>query len=235
MRTPHPLFVLALALLAGAASPELSRADFFASGAGALGDYNLTLAYSPLSTTHGTLTATLMNTSPPANGGFLTAFVFNNPNNDITGASLTASISNFHLLGAPNFNNGVNGAPYGHFDIGASTFKSFEGGGNPAKGLGVGQTATFTFHLTGSGLNTLDEMSFVDALSVPPGNGAGDEFFVARFRGFRDEGSDKVPASPNDPPGINGGGAPEPTSLLLSAVGLLGFLGGVRRLRRRLA
>ena len=224
MKRAHPFFLFALALLAWPAAAGAGRADFITNGVGKLGDYNLTLAYTPLSATHAILTVTLTNTSPAANGGFLTSFVFNNPHGDIAGASMTATNANFQLLGGPGFNKGVNGAPYGQFDFGASTFKSFEGGGNPARGIGVGQTAVFTFDLTGHDLNLLNEESFVDARSVGPGIGEGAQFFVGRFRGFLDGGSDKVPAIPH---------APEPAGLALGAVGALGLLGGAWRLRRR--
>jgi hypothetical protein len=95
--------------------------------------------------------------------------------------------------------------------------------GPPSKGIGVGQSAIFKFNLTGHNLNMLTEDSFVFTRSVGPGDGQGDKFFVARFRGFNDEGSDKVPAVPH---------APEPAGLLLGAVGAAGLLGGAWRQRR---
>jgi hypothetical protein len=83
----------------------------------------------------------------------------------------------------------------------------------------------------GKGLNTLTTASFFDTLSDPPGIGAGAQAFVARFRGFIPEGSDKVPGV--DPPALQG--VPEPSSLLLVGVGggSLALMGWKRRRRRQ--
>jgi hypothetical protein len=228
-----------------------------------LGNFSATLTYTASSSTSATLDLTLTNTSPAANGGFLTAFVLNNPNNSITSVTQGATFgANFSVLGLTN--NGVKGAPYGQFDFGASTGGSFEGGGNPSKGIGVGGSETFDFILTGVGLKTLNASSFANELSVGPGNGMGDQFFVARFRGFNNGGSDKVPGgSPdggnttggnttggnttggNNTGGNNTGGSsggtngpavvPEPASMALwAAVGLgLAGYGVLRRKRAR--
>ena len=88
--------------------------------------------------------------------------------------------------------------------------------------LASGSNLTFVFHLAGSNLNTLNENSFVNALSDgSSGAGQGTQFFVARFRGLADGGSDKVPAA-----------IPEPSTyaMLLAGLGLLGI--GTRRMRR---
>jgi hypothetical protein len=193
-----------------------------------LGSYTGTFNYASSSSTQATLDITIKNTSPAANGGYLTAFVLNNPGNKITGATLSSSNANFGLLGNPTFNDSVNGAPYGQFDIGASTFKSFEGGGNPSKGIAVGASATFHFVLTGTGLDTLTSSKFFSTLSVGPGNGQGDQAFVGRFRGFKNEGSDKVPGI--DPPARNNN--PEPGTMTLCGIGLAG-LAVVSRVRKR--
>src|SRR5262245_37099804 len=117
----------------------------FISGDGTLGHFEGTFTYSPTDATHATLTVALTNPSPPANGGFLTGFVFNNPTDDITGVTFTSSKSAFKLLGGTHFDNGINGAPYGVFDIGAALGGDFLGGGKPTDGIGVGKTATFVF------------------------------------------------------------------------------------------
>ena len=225
MKVAHPSLLFALALFAWAAAAGPGRADFFTVGQGPHSPYNLTLGYTAPSATNATLTVTLKNTISSPKGGLLTAFVFNNPHDDVTGISFTDPL--FHLLGGPHFDGGVNAAPYGRFDIGASTFGAFEGNSASA-GIAPGHTDVFTFHLTGDHLDLLTAESFVKALSVPPGDGRGDEFFVARFHGFVGDGDfgDKVPAVAH---------APEPGALALGVLGALGLLAGVRRFRPRTA
>ena len=225
MRIAQSSLLFALTLLASAALAGPGRADFVTVGAGPHSPYELTLDYTAADAHNAALTVTLKNTISSPKGGLLTAFVFNNPGHDVTGVSFTDP--NFKLLGGPHFDGGVNAAPYGQFDLGASTFGAFEGG-NPSKGLAPGDTGVFTFKLTGSHLNTLDVESFVGALSTPPGDGRGDEFFVARFHGFVGDGDfgDKVPAVRH---------APEPATLALGVLGALGLLAGARRFRPRAA
>lgn len=148
-------------------------------GTGALGQYTVGADYSS-----GWLSVTVTNTSDPSLGGYLTGFVF-----DLAGASSVKLApnpqSNFYDVKGPE-----NAAPYGKFQFGAalasnnSTDGNFLGGGNPSRGLAPGAWQTFTFSVTPS-FNSfvLSESSFNGA--VP---------FLARFRGFDDGGSDKVPA-----------------------------------------
>jgi hypothetical protein len=215
------LFPLAIAL---GLYPAQARADLIPLagevGLSGLGSYQGSLSYESSDAQHATLTIVLQNTSPAANGGYLTAFVFNNPGDKITAASL-AGPAHFSLLGDSGFHNGINGAPFGQFDLGASTGGSFEGGGQPSKGLGVGATGTFTFTLTGNGLDTLSATSFLATNSVGPGAGEGVMPFVARFRGFVNGGSDKVP----DPLPRTVSQTPEPATLGLAGTGLLTLLG----------
>ena len=179
-------------------------------GNGLWGDFSGTLTYMyAAGQPTASLRISLTNTSPAANGGYLVAFAFNNPGNNITSLVMEGTNSNFS---AALSNDAINGQPYGLFDILGSTSDSFEGGFAPQLGIGVGSTATFAFVLTGSNLNTLTDQSFVNALST-----TGEAFFVARFRGFENDASDKVPAT------ANGAQVPEPGTMLLLGVGLLGL------------
>jgi hypothetical protein len=218
--------------------PSPARAELIegSNGLNSLGAYTGTFSYTPNGGTQATLVISLTNTSP-GGSGYLTAFVFNNPSKLITGATLDSSNANFALLGAAPFQDGVGGQPFGHFDLGASTGGSFTGGGNPSKGLGVGQTGTFTFALTGSDLDGLTANSFFSSLSAPPGQGKGPAAFVARFRGFDPEGSDKVPGVlviRDDLPVVGVDQVPEPSALTVAAVGL-GTLATWVACRRRVA
>jgi hypothetical protein len=180
------------------------------------------LTYTALSPFTAALEVTLENTSPAALGGFLTAFVLNNP----VGISLVSLASpiptNWMLLGLDN--DAVNGAPFGRFDFGATTAPNgnsnsgFEGGGDPDRGFAPGTSETFMFDLIGIGLDTLTAESFLSAFSVPPGAGEGTQFFAARFRGLSGTpDSDKVAA------------VPEISSYAALAVGIVLLLFRVRR------
>ncbi len=186
-----------------------------------LGDFTGTMTYSFTSATEAQLIIELMNTSPELNGGFITAFVFNNPGDLIDSVVFSSSDADFQLLGGPGFDDGVNGAPYGQFDVGSSTGSGFEGGGSPNVGIGVNSSAIFTFAFGGSMLDTLSELSFLLALSEGTGAGEGYEGLVVRFRGFEDGGSDKVP----------GAEVPEPATAVLLGLSLL----GAARVRQRRA
>jgi hypothetical protein len=179
-----------------------------------LGDFTGSITYTPTMDDMGTLLVSLTNTSPMANGGFITAFVFNIASSDSDASAML-------LSGPANFVgiSDVNAQPFGmNFDAGASTSGGpapFEGGGNPSLGLGVGDTGEFEFKITADDAASLMADDFIT-------NGPFDFNFVVRFRGFEDNGSDKVP----------GAVIPLPSVAAMGGIGLLGL--GLKRRRRDL-
>jgi hypothetical protein len=208
--------LLAVTLLAVSSLGSASIAIQSGPGNEGLGSYTGSFDYSFSSATQATLVISLTNTSPVANGGFITAFAFNNPGNLITGVTLTTSTNLNNILGGSDFNNDINAMPHGYFDVGASNGGGYQGSGSPNNGIAVGATGSWTFNFTGTNLNTLTTQSFLDTVS------SGGEFFVVRFRGFNDGGSDKVP-------GVPGEVIPEPSTY----AALFGALAGVVALHRR--
>jgi hypothetical protein len=165
------------------------------------------------------LVVNLLNSNASNAGGKLTAFAFNNPGNKISGVSLSSSLGTMSgLLGGASYNNTVSGSPFGNLDIGATTGSGWIGGGSPNGGIQRGNSATFTFNLTGSSLNTLTTNSFINEL-----NSSG-QFFAVRFRGFDNGGSDKVAGKL--------AAIPEPAFYQMSGLLLMGGTGLFLRNRR---
>jgi hypothetical protein len=200
-------------------APTLSSA-LSIEGDGTLGDFTGYFTYNPVSATESTIEIELTNTSPLSNGGYLTAFAFNLPSGYITDVTLDSSDDDFGLLGDPDFYDDVKGVPYGYYDIGASVTDQFLGGGAPSPGIPVGATETFKFCLTGTDLNMLDVLDFLDEMSVNASPGQGEQLFLARFRGFDDGGSNKTP----------GRVVPIPGAVWLLGCGLIGLAGFRRKL-----
>lgn len=233
MRLCPPSLALLAVILAGplARGGTLSIASDGANSTEGYGSYTADLIYSYSSSTQATLTVEIKNTSPAANKGFITGIAFNNPGDRISSTSLSTNSNLTTLLGSPDFQNEVAANPFGLFDIGASLNASFLGSGNPNPGIGVGASATFTFTLVGTGLNLIDVQDFANEISSGASNGVVSPFFLVRFRGFKNGGSDKVPGKiVSTPPVV--GAIPEPGSLVLWGAGAIGLL-GVRSSRRR--
>jgi hypothetical protein len=183
------------------------------------------------------ITVTLTNTSPLANGGYLTGLAFNDPNSppkgNISGVtSFTptydpTSGQEFTLLGGnTNFVNGINTEPYGDFDIGAAVGGDWLGGGKPSDGLAVGETGTFQFLVTGTNLNNLSAATLLAAMSTD-----GTAGFAVRFRGFTDGSSDKDIAGVITTENPNNA-VPAPPGVVLAGMGLGCLLLGRLRARR---
>ncbi len=183
------------------------QADTSASTEG-LGNFSGSLQWAYAGGATGILTVSLTNTSDVANGGYITAFAFNSDASAPSFSLDAASNGAFGLI------TGVNAMPYGmNFLAGASTGGSFQGGGNPTVGIGVGQTGTFVFSVSAGNLGDLGASNFIA--------GPYAQNFVVRFRGFDDGGSDKVPGSPFETP------VPAPGAIAL--LGVAGLLGARRR------
>lgn len=210
------LRLLGGALMACAAAVAQAIPISGSSGVEGLGSWTGDLTYTAVDATHGTLTIQMANTSPAANGGYITALAFNNPYDWITGfSSFTSTDGDF--AASPLCSNCVSGSPYGNFDFLISTGGGFLGSGSPTGGIKPGAlgggTETFTYSLTGTNMAALTSNDFLKELS----SGGDPKSFVVRFRGFNNGGSDKVPVD-----------LPEPGTLGVLALGL-GFLAWQRR------
>jgi hypothetical protein len=169
-----------------------------------LGSFTGSIEYSSADafSTTGTLIVTLTNTSSPANGGFLTGFLFNIGGGD-SGASATLATGTHPFTNCTG--NGLSGSPYGDYEGGAALGGSFLGGGSPNPGIAVGDTGVFSFNVSASDAGTLTALDFL--------NGGSLNFnFLVRFKGFEDGGSDKVGAVV----------VPLPPALGLGLAGLVG-------------
>lgn len=194
-------------------SPHQTLASIEIEGHGPLGHYEATLSYAFANATHASLTVDIINLNLTSAGGKLVAFLFNNPNNSITGVTLGVNNTNLtKVLGGSSFVDTIKAAPFEKFDIGVSlggnNNNGFEGaGGSPNPGIARGATGHFVFNFIGTGLNLLTTQSFIDSLNESNG-----EYFIARFKGFDNGGSDKVVGGIYPPPQVH---APEPASLML--------------------
>ena len=198
------LTTLAAAVFAGSA--EASIVNFVSNpGLEGLGAFAGSMEWTDGGAGSGLLRVTLTNTSPIANGGYLTGFAFRMLYKDQVKIEYASSHPGWSGIAEPDCN------PFGEFDYGAALGGNWLGGGSPVLGIGVGQTFVFRYDVRGeeSLLATIIAHDFFDETE-----GWG---FAARFRGFADGGSDKVTAS-----------LPSPGALALLALGSL----GARRRRR---
>lgn len=217
--------VACAAAIGGGATAGVSSFSFGSTTSGShgtLGQYSGSMSWSHVSGNTATLTVSLTNLASTAAGGKLTGFVFGTP----SVAGLT-----YKLTTVPANNSawkiavgrGAAAQPFGNYQMGAALGGDWNGGGSPNAGIGVGQTGTWVFTITGgeSTLATLAASNFWHATN---------EFgFVARFKGFNDGGSDKTPGQISPPEELTV--VPVPAPVLFAGVGLIA---GVV-VRRRLA
>jgi MYXO-CTERM domain-containing protein len=204
MRCIAAAAVAASALTTAASADLVAIAGDSANSAEGLGDFVGSVEYTSIGGDAGTLIISLTNTSDPANGGFITGFLFNI---DSTDPGVIAELVSGDYPFDQCDGNGLNGQPFGNpYDAGAALGGNFEGGGNPSNGIGVGDTGTFTFAIIADDAGSLSGNDFL--------NGPYEFDFIVRFRGFEDGGSDKVPV-------------PAPGALALLA--LAGLTAGRRR------
>lgn len=217
--------ILTLVLLGSA---SLSSAAIAISGGGAgsesgLGFFTGSLDYVATNATTASLTVNLKNTSPAANGGYLTGFAFNLPSGPTFALAFYPPVGDFDSISGSVTSHAVNASPFGQFNIAISTGSPFNGGGPPSAGLAVSQSATFVINFFGTGLNTINTQSFLNELSEGSGAGQGYKSFVVRFRGFENDGSDKVPGTTSV--------VPEPSSYAMVLAAGIGVMTAIRKRR----
>lgn len=140
-----------------------------------------------------TLTITLTNNS--ATAGFLTGLLIDIPHPELLNGAHSTSDADFQFMSVPI--NGNQGQPFnptdgtGHYDLGYALGGNWEGGGNPKNGILANGSVTFTFNYgANNGLSILDFYNQFNDLNTDDNVSN----FIVRFKGFADDGSDKVGA-----------------------------------------
>lgn len=191
-RTTLTAITFGLAVAGGAAQADIVEfANDPFKTTESLGAFNGTLRYEfdPFAN-RGLLTIAMMNTSAPANGGYITGFLFNVPGAD---QLATATLQSASFPFQQTFGNGLNAQPFGIYDAGAALGGMFQGGGSPNNGIGVGQTGEFVFAIEAIDANAFNAADFIV--------GSTGQDLAVRFRGFENGGSDKIIATIIPAPG----------------------------------
>jgi hypothetical protein len=159
----------------------------------------------------------------------LTGVAFNLPD-AVTGVSAFSSTLN-GWQASYDRNDIDTPGQFGFYDAAALSGANFNGG-TPNEGIARNTTATFSFNLSGAGMLGLNESSFLSLFSydAPGGPNENEQYFIGRFQrvGFLGLFSDVATptGAPATPPTRN---VPEPTTLVLSGLGLAGMAAMRRR------
>jgi hypothetical protein len=179
-------------------------------------------SYVGLTTSTGRIDLAVTNTSSSGDPR-LTGVAFNLPVAVSGISSFSSSLSGWHS--SYDRNDIDSPGQFGFYDAAALSGSNLNGG-SPNSGLARNATANFSFNLSGSGMLGLSENSFLSLLAYDPPGGANEQeqYFVGRFQrvGFLGLFSDVATptGAPSTPPAQ---GVPEPTTLLLSGLGLVGL------------
>jgi len=153
----------------------------------------------------------------------LTAFAFNLPDGVSYGNWLMQppGIDSWEVISRTN---GINTPDqFGMFDIAFVTGPNFNGG-SPNDGIAVGQSFHFEIRLNGTGMDALTEASFLNLSSTAVNGHLNPQNFIARFQQVGPGGGGSDVAIP-------GTAVPEPSTLLLLGIGLVGIAGIGRKKR----
>jgi hypothetical protein len=146
-----------------------------------LGYFSGTLDYVWTSATRSSLTLVINNLPTTAAGGRITGVAFNVP----TGArfsSMTATAPNSSFEKLDPSSNDVETSGLGDFDFGSSIGGSWLEDSSATAGIAAGSSGTFVFNFSGTSLNTISTLSFINA--VAPSSSTTPQFMAVRFRGF---------------------------------------------------
>lgn len=246
-RTRLGAVAAALALFASAGT---SRADTitFTGGTTATAandqvSFSGTMDVKATSTTTSVLTVTLKNTTGPtsdaAKYGFITGFGFNVPTG-ITAGTPTTTDADFKLLNGSSATTYLQGGAFDYaFSIGNELHtvdRNLSSAASVAlisKGLGAGQSATFSVVLTGTGAGSLTAANLIKELSASPSVPFSVRFrstnagtYAGEYQGTAPPDGDKVPVDLKTVKPV-----PAPPAVVLASIGFGGLM--VSRLRRR--